>query len=177
MSGTRSIAADAFVVLRGVVVATLFVLLWVWLASLVRVYDPALGVAIPDWLRPVGWVVAVAGGALAASCIALFVSRGRGTPAPFDPPRVFVATGPYRYVRNPMYIGAILALLGGGLIVGSPSILLLALGFWLIAHLFVLLYEEPALTARFGETYERYRSRVNRWLPAPARASRRLHDR
>lgn len=155
----------AAVVLRGAAVATLFVALWVWLAVLVRRYDPLLGSAPPGWLRPAGWVLLVAGGAIAASCVAVFVTRGRGTPAPFDPPRVFVASGPYRYVRNPMYLGAVLALLGGGLVAASPAIVLLAAGFWLLAHAFVLLYEEPALARRFGAAYVHYRSQVNRWLP------------
>ena len=155
----------AAVVLRGVAVATAFVALWVWLAFLVRRYDPVLGSSLPSWLRPLGWVLLVAGGAIAASCVAMFVTRGRGTPAPFDPPRVFVAGGPYRYVRNPMYVGAVLSLLGGGLVAASPAIVLLAGGFWLLAHALVLFYEEPALERRFGAAYSHYRSQVNRWLP------------
>jgi protein-S-isoprenylcysteine O-methyltransferase Ste14 len=79
---------------------------------------------------------------------------------------VFVAMGPYRYVRNPMYVGAILALLGGGLIVRSVSVLLLAVVFWTLAHLLVLLNEEPSLERRFGESYLRYKQRVHRWLPS-----------
>jgi protein-S-isoprenylcysteine O-methyltransferase Ste14 len=163
---------EPFVVLRGIVVATLFVWLWSWLASVVRRYDPALGASIPEWLRPLGFVLAVAGGALAATCVALFVTRGQGTPAPFDPPQRFVASGPYRYVRNPMYVGAICVLLGAGLVVQSPAIVLLAAGFWLLAHLFVVLYEEPALAHRFGESYVRYRSQVSRWLPRVPRSPR-----
>ena len=78
-----------------------------------------------------------------------------------------MATGPYRYVRNPMYVGAILLLIGAGLVVGSAAIVLLAFAFWALAHVFVLVYEEPALTAQFGESYAQYRSEVNRWLPRP----------
>lgn len=155
----------AAVVLRGAVAATLFVALWVWLAFLVRRYDPLLGSELPSWLRLPGRVLLIAGGVIAASCIGMFVTRGRGTPAPFDPPRVFVAGGPYRYVRNPMYVGAVLSLFGGGLVAASPAIVLLAGGFWLLAHTFVLLREEPALERRFGTAYTHYRSQVNRWLP------------
>ena len=155
----------AAVALRGAVVVAAFVSLWVWLAVLVRRFDAVLAVAVPSWLQPVGWVVLVPGTAIALSCVVVFVTRGRGTPAPFDPPRRFVAGGPYRYVRNPMYLGAILSLLGSGLAVGSPAIILLAGGFWLLAHTFVLVYEEPALERRFGAEYVRYRARVNRWLP------------
>lgn len=151
--------------MRAIIVAALFISLWLWLAASVRRYDPLLGIVPPQYLRPVGWVLALAGGGLAASCIALFATRGQGTPAPFDPPQVFVASGPYRYVRNPMYVGAIFALVGAGLIVRSASILLLALFFWAIAHAFVLIYEEPALEQRFGDSYTQYRRNVPRWLP------------
>jgi protein-S-isoprenylcysteine O-methyltransferase Ste14 len=156
--------ARAFTILRGVVYAGVFVWLWAWLAVLVRPYDARLPVALPGWLRPVGLVLAVAGGLLAVACIATFVTRGRGTPAPFDPPREFVASGPYRWVRNPMYVGATAVLLGAGLAVSSPAIVLLAAAFLGIMHLFVVLHEEPALAERFGDGYRRYRESVNRWL-------------
>lgn len=153
------------VLLRGVVVATLIVTLWVWLASLVRRFDPALGIVLPQWLRPVGWALLAAGLGLGVTCVAFFVTVGRGTPAHFDPPKVFVARGPYRYVRNPMYVGAMTALAGGGLAFGSASILILAAMFWGVAHLVVVFNEEPALERRFGNSYSEYKSRVNRWLP------------
>jgi protein-S-isoprenylcysteine O-methyltransferase Ste14 len=102
---------------------------------------------------------------LALTCVALFVLRGRGTPAPFDPPREFVATGPYRLVRNPMYVGGMAVLLGWGLILLSPSIVLLAVGFMLLAHVFVVFYEEPALEKSFDASYLEYKRSVGRWLP------------
>jgi protein-S-isoprenylcysteine O-methyltransferase Ste14 len=141
-----------------------FVWLWTWLAISVRSFDEKLTVALPLWLRPVGFVLAAAGALLAGRCIATFVTKGRGTPAPFDPPREFVASGPYRYVRNPMYVGATAVMLGAGLVLSSPAIVMLALGFLLIMHLFVVLYEEPALAGRFGASYQQYRSSVHRWL-------------
>jgi protein-S-isoprenylcysteine O-methyltransferase Ste14 len=63
-----------------------------------------------------------------------------------------------------MYVGGIAMILGAGLMLLSPSIVMLALGFFLIAHLFVVLYEEPALAEMFGVTYQQYRSTVHRWL-------------
>lgn len=159
-------------VTRGAVLASLFVALWVWLASLVRSFDPLLPVALPAWLQPFGWALLVGGLAVGVVCVALFLTTGRGTPAPFDPPRVFVATGPYRYVRNPMYVGAIAALAGGALGVRSPAILLLAAVFWLLSHLMVVLHEEPALERRFGESFRAYARDVNRWLPRPGRRRR-----
>ena len=155
----------AFTILRGFFVAALFVALWSWLAFLVRRFDPLLSISLPSWLCPVGWALAIAGSSLAAWCVAVFAGIGLGTPAPFDPPRVFVASGPYRYVRNPMYIGAVSCLLGGGLVVRSVSILLLALLFWGGAHVLVQIYEEPVLERQFGDVYVKYRQRVKRWLP------------
>ena len=161
---TESLAGRVFTVARGVVYTALFVWLWAWIAGRVRSYDAQIPVTLPAWLRPVGWVLAFSGGLLAALCIATFVTRGRGTPAPFDAPREFVASGPYRWVRNPMYVGAAAVLLGAGLALSSPAIVLLAFAFLLVMHLFVVLYEEPTLARRFGPSYEKYRATVSRWL-------------
>ena len=154
-----------FVALRGALFAALFIALWVWLAAEVRRFDPPEGVALPGWLRVAGWALGAAGGALALACVAILVVRGRGTPAPFDPPREFVVFGPYRWVRNPMYVGAVVTLVGGGLVLGSPAVVLLGAVFWLLTHLLLLLSEEPDLKRRFGEPYARYRATVPRWLP------------
>jgi protein-S-isoprenylcysteine O-methyltransferase Ste14 len=154
----------SFTLLRGVVYAFFFVWLWAWLASSVRSFDPRIPVVLPHWLRPVGVALASAGGLLVGACIGVFVTRGRGTPAPFDPPREFVASGPYRYVRNPMYLGAAAVILGAGLVVSSPSVALLAVAFLLVVHLFVVVYEEPALAGKFGAAYDQYRSSVHRWM-------------
>lgn len=153
------------IVVRSAVIATLFVGLWVWLALLVQRFDPMIGAAPPARLRPLGWVFLAAGAALGAACVWLFVTVGRGTPAPFDPPTVFVAIGPYRYVRNPMYISAVLSIAGGGLLARSFSILALAAVFGLLSHCMVLFYEEPALERRFGGSFTEYKRHVNRWWP------------
>jgi protein-S-isoprenylcysteine O-methyltransferase Ste14 len=150
---------------RSALYASCFVGLWAWLAVSVRRLDDHLPVAMPLWLRPVGIVVGLCGAVLALWCVVAFTTRGRGTPAPFDPPMQFVATGPYRLVRNPMYVGGFGALLGTGLVVMSPAIVALAGFFWLAAHLFVILYEEPTLKRRFGDSYRTYTRSVARWLP------------
>jgi len=155
-----------FVTLRSALFSSGFVLLWGWVAlSLHRRYDGPLGAALPEWTRTLGIALLAAGGTLAFACIATFVIRGHGTPAPFDPPRAFVAAGPYKLVRNPMYIGGAIVLFGFGLYEHSPAILLFALPWLLLAHVFVIFYEEPHLRATFGATYEVYCSSVRRWMP------------
>lgn len=161
---TASLLSRTFTIVRGVLYSAAFVWLWAWLAVWVRPLDARLAVALPAWLRPLGWALAAAGAVLAATCIATFVTRGRGTPAPFDPPREFVASGPYRWVRNPMCVGAAAVLLGAGLAVSSAAIVLLAFVFLLVMHLFVVLHEEPALADKFDGGYEEYRASVGRWL-------------
>ncbi len=128
-------------------------------------YDPTLGSALPGWTRALGIAVMLAGGTVALACVATFVVRGEGTPAPMDPPRKFVAVGPYKFVRNPMYIGGFIVLAGFGLYQQSPAILLFTLPWLLAAHLFVILYEEPHLRATFGPPYDAYCHSVRRWLP------------
>jgi protein-S-isoprenylcysteine O-methyltransferase Ste14 len=112
-----------------------------------------------------GILVAAAGGALALWCIGTFAVVGKGTPAPFDPPRRLVIRGPYRYVRNPMYLGAALALLGAAFFYRSLPLLGYAGVFLLVTHVFVVAYEEPTLGRLFGAEYRAYRTRVRRWLP------------
>ncbi|HEX4956148.1 MAG TPA: isoprenylcysteine carboxylmethyltransferase family protein [Thermoanaerobaculia bacterium] len=143
----------------------------------VLVYLPARTLAWAGVVRPerfgflelAGAVLAAAGTALAVWCILSFAVLGRGTPAPFDPPRRLVVRGPYRYLRNPMYLGAALALAGAALVYRSGALLAYAGGFLLLMHLFVLAYEEPTLRRTFGEDYEQYCRRVRRWWPAPPR--------
>jgi protein-S-isoprenylcysteine O-methyltransferase Ste14 len=113
-----------------------------------------------------GMLVVVAGAALAIASILTFVFVGKGTPAPFDPPRRLVIAGPYRFVRNPMYIGAGTALLGAALFYRSLALAGYALLFLLITHLFVRLYEEPHLRRVFGQSYEDYLRTVHRWIPS-----------
>ena len=143
-----------FVFVRAVTYAALFI-------GLVLVYVPARLLSWSGFVRPVtieaqqvlGMVVGAAGSAVALWCIFTFATVGRGTPAPFDPPRRLVIRGPYRFVRNPMYIGAGLALAGAALFYGSLPLLGYTVLFFLATHLFVVVYEEPALRRTFGQEY------------------------
>jgi protein-S-isoprenylcysteine O-methyltransferase Ste14 len=124
--------------------------------------SPVTTIGLPE---VAGLLIVALGLALALTCVLTFALLGRGTPAPFDPPRALVIAGPYRYVRNPMYIGAATALLGAALYYRSFALAGYALVFLLITHLFVLLYEEPHLRHVFGQPYQDYLRTVHRWVP------------
>jgi protein-S-isoprenylcysteine O-methyltransferase Ste14 len=92
-----------------------------------------------------------------------FFAEGRGTLAPVDPPKVVVVHGPYRFTRNPMYNGVVALILGTSWMFRSEALLYYALAVLCTFHLFVVFYEEPALSAQFGSSYEQYRQGVPRW--------------
>ena len=112
-----------------------------------------------------GCLFVLAGAAGYFYCAGAFVFFGYGTPAPIDPPKVLVARGLYRFIRNPMYFSGLLVLLGESLLFESRTLLVYAFCIWIAYSLFVLLYEEPALRDKFGETYVEYCKRVPRWIP------------
>jgi len=153
-----------FIAVRSLFFGSCFIALWAWLALRSRVYDQA-GHALPAWSTLPGALLLMAGAVLAITCVVSFVVRGQGTPAPFDAPVKFVAVGPYRWVRNPMYIGGWLMIVGSGLLLRSPAVVVFSVVFWLCSHLFVLFYEEPTLRHKFGGEYDEYCRRVRRWLP------------
>jgi protein-S-isoprenylcysteine O-methyltransferase Ste14 len=155
-----------FVLARAVTYSVLFIgLLLIFLPgrilSSTAVVRPA---AIGVW-QIVGALLGASGAAVALTCILTFVFVGKGTPAPFDPPRRLVVRGPYRVVRNPMYLSAGLALAGAALFYQSIPLLGYAGLFFFITHLFVVGYEEPTLRRTFDGEYEAYCRRVGRWWP------------
>ena len=110
-------------------------------------------------------MAAVSGAAVLLRCIWEFMVTGRGTLAPVDPPTQLVVRGLYRYVRNPMYLGAFTMLLGEAALFKSLALLEYAVAWFIIINLIVLFREEPVLRRRFGESYDRYVRSVHRWLP------------
>ena len=156
-----------FAALRTAVYVTGFLLLFTWIALRVRVFDPVWGVAIPGGAltKAAGIILMIPGGLLVLTCIGLFVVRGKGTPALFDAPREFVVTGPYRYVRNPMYIGGWILLVGFASFEHSVSIPFFAAVLIPIANLLVTFHEEPRLQRLFAGSYQQYCRDVRRWIP------------
>ena len=98
-------------------------------------------------------------------CVRDFLKAGRGTLAPWDPPKHLVVVGLYRFVRNPMYVAVVTLVGGWSLAAGSRVLLcygvLLAVGF----HLRVIFHEEPWLRRQFGDEWAEYSASVSRWLP------------
>ena len=132
---------------------------WRWFGLREVVFDPRTP-------RHWGAALAIAAGAgLLLDCVLEFARRGRGTLSPADPPRRLVVEGPYRHVRNPMYLAVTAIVLGEVLLTGSRPLL----GYWTAwfaaVNLFVLGYEEPTLRRQFGAEYRAYAANVRRWLP------------
>jgi protein-S-isoprenylcysteine O-methyltransferase Ste14 len=112
-----------------------------------------------------GLIPVLLGAAIYCWCAWDFTFTGRGTPAPIDPPKELVVKGLYRCTRNPMYVGVLALLFGEAVFFASWQLFIYAGVVFLIFHLFVMLYEEPALRRKFGGSYERYCETVPRWVP------------
>jgi protein-S-isoprenylcysteine O-methyltransferase Ste14 len=136
---------------------------------------PALvGFAIPIWIgtsagRPVRYstpalMLLCLGALLLLWCVREFYVSGRGTLAPWDPPRRLVTSGPYRISRNPMYIGVVTILVGWCALWGSRALIIYALLSMIVFELRVLLFEEPWAARTFGPEWDAYRARVRRWV-------------
>jgi len=158
-----------FILIRAIVYATAFI-------GFFLIAIPARVIAWSGLSRPedfgvaqaAGLAAVVLGALLVAGCILTFVFIGRGTQAPFDPPRRLVARGPYRVVRNPMYVGAALAMSGAALFYRSWPLMAYVAVFLAVMHLFVVVYEEPTLRDTFGDAYAAYCANVGRWVPRAA---------
>ena len=150
-------SAVFFLLAPGVVVGLIPWLLTRWQAR-----EP-----LPYWtpVQVLGGILLVAGLIALVQAFVRFVVEGFGTPAPVAAPDRLVVGGVYRYVRNPMYVAVLAAIIGQALLLGRLGLLLYAGAAWLIVAAFVHWYEEPTLTRRFGAEYEAYRRAVPAWWP------------
>jgi protein-S-isoprenylcysteine O-methyltransferase Ste14 len=125
----------------------------------------------PPWQQALAAALILAGMTPLLESIVRFVRVGRGTLMPNVPTERLVATGLYRYVRNPMYVGDLVVLAGEALLFHSYWMLLYTAIVWLVFDIFIRRYEEPTLLRRHGVEYANYREQVPRWLPRmrPAR--------
>jgi protein-S-isoprenylcysteine O-methyltransferase Ste14 len=151
-----AISAGFFVVAPGTVVGLI-----PWLITRWQFRRP-----LPGWLamRVVGAVLIVAGLVPPVSAFTEFVKAG-GTPIPVAPTERLVVSGFNRYVRNPMYVGLLVAIVGQALLFGNIRVLIYAAAVWAAPAAFVRWYEEPTLVRQFGAEYEAYRRAVPAWLP------------
>ena len=124
-------------------------------------------VPVPMWeaWSLVGLILLVSGAVGYFWCLWEFALTGRGTPAPIDPPRHLVVRGPYRFVRNPIYVSAVTVVVGWAAYLHSAQVFLYAIVLAGAFHLFVVTFEEPTLQRMFGDSYAHYRHTVHRWLP------------
>lgn len=157
-----------FIVARSIVYIGGFTVVLLWLVPRwigVRASGEFLSARAP--LRWLGVIPLNIGANIAALCFIHFIRSGRGTPAPFDAPRRLVITGPYRYVRNPMYVGTGLFIAGFAILFWefSTTLLWYAIGIAVAVNLFILLYEEPTLRRKFNADYREYCRNVRRWIP------------
>jgi protein-S-isoprenylcysteine O-methyltransferase Ste14 len=124
--------------------------------------------AISGWAAPRFWpglVLVAAGAFVVLRAFVRFVREGHGTPAPVAPTDTLVVGGDYRFVRNPMYVGVVTAILGQALLFLDPWVLGYGVLAWAVMASFVRFYEEPVLRDQYGEQYEDYRRTVPAWVP------------
>jgi protein-S-isoprenylcysteine O-methyltransferase Ste14 len=127
--------------------------------------DARLPLIMPDLLRYPGLLILLAGAALSYTSFWFFITKGRGTAFPTEPPKEMIIRGPYCYVRNPMYVGNLAIIFGEALLFRSPMLLLYAIAMCFVTHLYVTRSEEPVLKRRYGEPYLNYVRTTPRWLP------------
>ena len=152
---------------RSALYITGFMALWLWLVPHWLALPISAALLFRQPARWFGILPLLIGAAIALNCFIHFVASGKGTPAPFDAPRQLVVTGAYRYVRNPMYLGAGLFLAGFAIFFAelSSTLLWYAAGLIVGVNAFILAYEEPTLRRKFDGDYEEYCRNVSRWIP------------
>lgn len=157
----RSVAAAGSAAFFALAPGTVAGLLPWWLTG----WQP--GAAFAHWLpvRLLGLLILLAGAVVLVHAFVRFVVEGIGTPAPLAPPTRLVVGGLYRYVRNPMYLAVTAAILGQALLLWRPVLLGYAALVTAAMVAFVLGYEQPALTSKFGTDYATYRRAVPGWWP------------
>ncbi len=146
-----------------------------WFAAIGGVFGCLLPYLLDDWhfhrplpywgiARAVGVVLICAGLVpVVQSFIEFF--KADGTPVPLASPPSLVVRGFYRYVRNPIYVGFLITLVGQTLLFGSPGLLKYTVAAWLVGAAGVSFYEEPKLARKFGTEYAAYRRAVHAWIP------------
>jgi protein-S-isoprenylcysteine O-methyltransferase Ste14 len=137
----------------------------VWLARTNNISLAVGTTALPIIAQIAGLLLVALGLLLFAASLRRFATEGKGTLAPWDPPRRLVLRGPYRYVRNPMISGVLFILFGEALFLFSRPHLSWALIFLAANAVWIPLFEEWDLRRRFGDSYVEYCRHVRRFIP------------
>lgn len=137
----------------------------VLVAGLAFWIDRQIRLSLPTVLEPLSWPLVIFGALLVLVSAVTLLRNSGATGAPGDPTPRLVTTGPYRWIRNPIYAGATLTLLGVSFSTGSPTLLLITLALLPVIHIYVCRVEEPRTAHRFGESYLAYKRSVPRWIP------------
>jgi len=159
-------ASDTFFPLAGTLLFLFF------LVPIFIVWIPRQIIASPEYIysfdigygRYLGFVLIPLGIILYLWCAISFVFAGKGTPIPFTPTKQLIVTGPYCWVRNPMYIAGVLVLLGEVLLFQSIGIFIYCMVLFVLFNVQVFI-EETILEDQFGSAYDQYRKHVPRWIP------------
>lgn len=117
-------------------------------------------------LAQLAWVLWGGGGALIAASVWYFGTGAGSSPAFNETPKRLVVRGPYRHVRNPMYVGQLIVIAGHFLWTGTLSILIYFGAYALGVYLISTRYEQPLLKNLFPQAFEHYRSHVPAWIPS-----------
>jgi protein-S-isoprenylcysteine O-methyltransferase Ste14 len=149
-------SAAFFVVAPGTVVGVI-----PWLITRWQLPDYGTAGRIAQWI---GVVLIIAGLIPVVHAFSQFARAG-GTPVPLAPTQRLVITGANRFVRNPMYVGLLVVVLGQALLFGSADLVVYAVVIWIVSASFVHWYEEPTLMRRYGAEYDAYRHNVRAWIP------------
>ncbi len=111
-----------------------------------------------------GIILFIIGLVILLICIFRLAIKGKGTLSPLDPTTKLVISGMYKYSRNPMYVGAMIMLIGESIIFQSTALWIYAIIVFVAFNLFIWLHEEPRLSRDFGDEYREYRHKVRRWI-------------
>jgi protein-S-isoprenylcysteine O-methyltransferase Ste14 len=148
------------VLINGVLSVAVIALAWLGLRA-----DVLWPFALPDEAVYAGWPLMAVGALLILAAEATFLKVGHATGATGDAPSRLVTGGPFRRLRNPIYLGAGILFFGLAFLRRSPTLLMAALAMAPAMGAYVAWFEEPRLERRFGEEYRRYREAVPRWIP------------
>ena len=138
------------------------------LPALVAGVVPALvvqGTPVAPTMMIPAIILLTVGSVLLLWCVRDFFASGRGTLAPWDPPKHLVIVGPYRFIRNPMYVAVLTIVAGWSVLYASAWLLFYGIALAVAFHFRVRWHEEPWLQGQFGPEWEAYASRTGRWIP------------